>query len=223
MFVVFDFVASVDEGWGTAMAGGVVFDAAGLDVVGGGVFAAAVAAAAEVAVGVAIGAVVLDVVDGNAAGPAAFDPAACGDAATLAGVLLGEATDGAVAATGLVDAATGLANPATPATATTLTPIAAWPATPAAVNDGAEPSNGVPTSHEVGPIAHRSRGAETASSARTTSGSNWEPLKRTVSSCAAARVIAFLYVRGPVMTSKESATATIRPASEMSRPLSPSG
>jgi len=62
--------------------------------------------------------------------------------------------------------------PVTPATATALTPTAACAATPAAVNEGAEPSSGVPTSQEVGPIAHRSFGADTARKARTTSGSN---------------------------------------------------
>ncbi len=50
----------------------------------------------------------------------------------------------------------------------------------------------MPTSHEVGPIAQRSRGADTVRSARTTSGSNWVPLNLTTSSNAVARVMAFL-------------------------------
>ena len=53
--------------------------------------------------------------------------------------------------------------------------------------------NGNPVSHDAGPIAHASLGADTASSARTTSGSNCRPLKRTSSSSPAARVRARLY------------------------------
>src|SRR5450755_2024012 len=103
-----------------------------------------------------------------------------------AGWALG-AGDGVVLA-----ASAGPATPVIPATATALTPTAAWAATPAAVSDGADPSSGVPTSQDVGPIAQRSRGADTSRRARTTSGSNCVPLKRTTSARAVARVIAFL-------------------------------
>ena len=83
--------------------------------------------------------------------------------------------------------------------------------------------NGNPVSHDAGPIAHASFGAETASIARTTSGSNCLPLNRTSSSSPPARVRARLYGRAAVIVSNESATATMRPASEICVPLSPRG
>jgi hypothetical protein len=172
LFVGFDFVALDAEGWGVGATDGDGFDAAGLAVAT--VFAAAGVGVDAIAFGV--DATVFGVAGGGAAVGATFAPAACGTG-TWAGagscVVLDAAIACATAGAGLVTVATvGLVSPVTPATATTLTVIAAWLATPAAVNDGAEPSNGVPTSHDVGPIAHRSRGAETASSARTMSGSN---------------------------------------------------
>lgn len=101
--------------------------------------------------------------------------------------------DGDVGAGGeLTGAAIGAARPVTPATATDVTPTAACAATLAPVNDGAAPRKGVPTSQDVGPMAHRSRGAETRKNARTTSGSNWLPLARTNSSSAVCLVIARL-------------------------------
>src|SRR6185437_6566934 len=122
----------------------------------------------------------------------------CGDVAGWVGVAACVATAGCALGRGagvvlaVLAARAGPATPVTLATATALTPTAAWAATPAAVSDGAEPSSGVPTSQEVGPIAQRSRGADNASSARTTSGSNCVPLQFTTSASAVPRVIAFL-------------------------------
>ena len=58
--------------------------------------------------------------------------------------------------------------------------------------------------------ARRSRGTDTPTIARTTTGSNWPPAWRTSSSSAAARLTGRRYARAAVITSYASATATIR-------------
>ena len=54
-------------------------------------------------------------------------------------------------------------------------------------------------------------------------GSNCAPAHASNSALAAGTVIGFLYVRDAVITSNESATATILAPSEISSPASPCG
>jgi hypothetical protein len=64
---------------------------------------------------------------------------------------------------------------------------------------------------------------ETLRNALTITGSNWLPAQRVNSVRAATGLIAFLYDRTAVITSKESATETMRAASEISSPDNPKG
>ena len=59
--------------------------------------------------------------------------------------------------------------------------------------------------------------------ARTTVGSNCEPAHRSSSARASAAAIGFLYDRAEVITSKASATATIRAERVIDVPRSPYG
>jgi len=59
--------------------------------------------------------------------------------------------------------------------------------------------------------------------ALTIAGSNWLPAQRVSSVRAATGLIAFLYERTAVITSKASATETMRAPSEMSSPDNPNG
>ena len=77
--------------------------------------------------------------------------------------------------------------------------------------------------HDVGPIARRSFPIEMSRNARTISGSNWVPEQRVNSIRPSCAVIGFLYERAAVITSNTSATATSRPALEISWPTSPFG
>src|SRR5471030_2586540 len=100
---------------------------------------------------------------------------AAADGDPTATVVVAERAIGCGVGAGLFGTA-ATATPATLAAATPATPVAACAAIPAPVSDGADPMNGRPVSHDAGPIAHASFGADTASSARTTSGSNCLPL-----------------------------------------------
>ncbi|HTT91833.1 MAG TPA: hypothetical protein VMF65_19925 [Acidimicrobiales bacterium] len=82
---------------------------------------------------------------------------------------------------------------------------------------------GTSATHETGPTTHRSRPIDTFRSALTIAGSNWLPAQRVSSWRAAAGLRAFLYERTAVMTSKASATATIRAPREMASPDRPKG
>ncbi len=88
---------------------------------------------------------------------------------------------------------------------------------------GMRPSTGACASQDSGPIASRRRPSETPRNARTTRGSNCAPEQRAISSRAAPASPGSLYERAEVMTSNTSATATMRPASEMSSPSLPFG
>jgi hypothetical protein len=59
--------------------------------------------------------------------------------------------------------------------------------------------------------------------ALTITGSNWLPAQRVNSVRAATGLIAFLYERAAVITSKESATDTMRAPSEISSADKPKG
>ena len=72
-------------------------------------------------------------------------------------------------------------------------------------------------------MTSRSRLSEIARNARTTFGSNCVPALLASSTRACAAGYGFLYERAAVITSNASATATMRPASEMSSPLNPFG
>ena len=78
-------------------------------------------------------------------------------------------------------------------------------------------------SHDTGPVARRRRGTEMLRNARTTVGSKWVPADRASSARACADEIGCLYERADVITSKASATATIRAESAMSVPPRPAG
>ena len=88
---------------------------------------------------------------------------------------------------------------------------------------GMRPRMGACASHESGPMASRRRPSETLRNARTTRGSNCAPAQRAISSRAATALPGSLYERADVITSNTSATATMRPASEMSSPWLPLG
>jgi hypothetical protein len=121
-----------------------------------------------------------------------------------------------VTATGGGDAAcTATAPPAVNAAAPTATwavVIKVWLAIPSLA------SRGTSATQETGPITQRRRPIETFSSALTMAGSNCEPAQRVNSCRAATGLRAFLYERTAVMTSKASATATMRAPSDMSSP-----
>jgi hypothetical protein len=72
------------------------------------------------------------------------------------------------------------------------------------------PRNGTRATHEAGPTVHLSRPREMFRNALTTVGSNWVPAHRASSSRAAGTLAGFLYERDAVITSKASATATMR-------------
>ncbi|CAB4601550.1 unannotated protein [freshwater metagenome] len=78
-------------------------------------------------------------------------------------------------------------------------------------------------SHDSGPITRRSRPIDRLMNARTTAGSKWVPAHLASSMRASAALRAAVYERTDVITSNTSATATIRPASEISVPRSPFG
>ena len=94
---------------------------------------------------------------------------------------------------------------------------------PAAEVSGSRPSTGVWASHDSGPMTSRIRPSETFRKARTTRGSNCVPAQRAISARPAFAEPASLYDRAEVITSKTSATATIRPASGIASPLRPRG
>jgi hypothetical protein len=102
-------------------------------------------------------------------------------------------------------------------TATCVVVIKACPATPNLANSGTS------ATQETGPTTQRRRPIETFRSALTMAGSNWLPAQRVSSWRAATGLNAFLYERTAVMTSKASATATIRAPSEISSPDKPKG
>ena len=102
-------------------------------------------------------------------------------------------------------------------TATCVVVIKACPATPNLANSGTS------ATQETGPTTQRRRPIETFRSALTMAGSNWLPAQRVSSWRAATGLNAFLYERIAVMTSKASATATIRAPSEISSPDKPKG
>jgi hypothetical protein len=104
-------------------------------------------------------------------------------------------------------------------TATAVTTVLAPDAAPPSVtNPGITPAN-----HASGPITSRKRPREIARNARTTTGSNCVPALFANSVRAWAAGKGFLYERAAVMTSNASATATMRPASEIRLPRSPLG
>jgi hypothetical protein len=88
---------------------------------------------------------------------------------------------------------------------------------------GIVPRIGTNASHEATPSTQRRRPSETASSARTTCGSNCSPAQRVISARANWKSRGFLYERTAVMVSNASVTATMRPAIEISCPAMPSG
>jgi hypothetical protein len=102
-------------------------------------------------------------------------------------------------------------------TATCAPVTRACPATPRRA------TNGTSATHETGPIIQRSLPIETFRKALTMTGSNWLPAQRVSSVRAATGLIAFLYERTEVITSKESATETMRAPSEISSPDKPKG
>jgi hypothetical protein len=92
-----------------------------------------------------------------------------------------------------------------------------------AVARGITVRNGNSATQAANPSDQCSRPSEMFNRARTTAGSNCVPLWRANSSRASVAFIGFLYDRTAVMTSKESATLTIRAANAMSSPESPRG
>ena len=93
-------------------------------------------------------------------------------------------------------------------TAPTVRPLTAAP-----ITGGIDtPPRGLWARSDSGPIARRSRPMEMFRNARTTSGSNWVPLHRAISSRAVAASTGALYERADVITSKTSATDTMRAA-----------
>jgi len=84
-------------------------------------------------------------------------------------------------------------------------------------------TNGTSATHETGPITQRSLPIETLRKALTIAGSNWLPAQRVNSVRATTGLIAFLYERTAVITSKASATETMRAPSEISSPDRPNG
>jgi len=100
----------------------------------------------------------------------------------------------------------------------TCVPVArAWPAKPNLARYGTS------ATQAIGPIAQRSRPMEIFRNALTMAGSNWPPAPLVSSLRAASDVIAFLYVRFAVITSKASATETIRAPRDISAPDRPNG
>ena len=78
-------------------------------------------------------------------------------------------------------------------------------------------------SHDSGPITRRNRPSDRLMNARTTAGSKWVPAHRASSARASVGVRACLYDRTEVSTSNTSATATMRPACEISVRFRPNG
>jgi hypothetical protein len=98
------------------------------------------------------------------------------------------------------------------------------PATPLATGaSGARPRNGCCASQERGPMASRSFPSPMLRNARTMTGSKWVPADRASSWRASSAGTGCLYEREAVMTSKASATATMRAAREISSPFRPRG
>ncbi len=91
---------------------------------------------------------------------------------------------------------------------------------PTAGVSGIRPSEGMWLSQESGPMITRIRPSETFRNARTTCGSNCVPAHFAISWRPSALFPASLYDRAEVITSKTSATATMRPGSGMSSPRS---
>jgi hypothetical protein len=83
--------------------------------------------------------------------------------------------------------------------------------------------NGTWASDANAPPARRNFGSETLRKARTISGLKWVPEQRVSSARASQSDIADLYDRTAVITSNESATATIAAARGMSWPASRRG
>jgi len=172
-----------------------------------------------------VGLVAADVFDGDG-----FVGSAYGSWAVAAGWLASIAA----ALTRIVDAASSLAVagaamsiPVMAAAATAVVPAlatlpSAYPhasgALALAVN--ALPMKGTCANDASAPPARRSFGIEMLRKARTMSGLKWVPVHLVSSARAAARGIADLYERTAVITSKESATATIVAARGMSSPAS---
>ena len=102
-------------------------------------------------------------------------------------------------------------------TATWVVVINAWLAIPSLA------SRGTSATHETGPMTQRRRPIETFSRALTMAGSNCVPAQRVNSCRAATGLRAFLYERTAVMTSKASATDTMRAPRDISSPESPNG
>ena len=96
-------------------------------------------------------------------------------------------------------------------------------AAPATGLTGTRPTSGSWVSHDSGPIARRSRPSEMFRNARTGRGSNCVPAQRASSARPSTAPFASLYERTLVITSKTSATDTIRAARLIWSPAIPFG
>ena len=106
--------------------------------------------------------------------------------------------------------------PATPTAAAAVAPVAAPASCPPARCRG--PRIGASAVQDIGPTVHQSLPRDTFRKARTIAGSNCSPAHAASSRRAAGTLIGFLYERAAVITSKESATLTIRAANEICSP-----
>jgi hypothetical protein len=85
------------------------------------------------------------------------------------------------------------------------------------------PTRAAGPGHDAGPTVDQSRPNDTLRNARTIAGSNCSPALAASPRRATGTLIGLLYEHAPVITSKESATLTMRAASEMTSRSSPFG